>query len=81
MITIPLQTFLAHSQSGLTALKLAQSEGHQDISDILLQYSRQGPKVITPTDDEESTKVKPPPLQEAEVDGQSPSEVRLQATL
>ena len=35
-----------HCQSGLTALKLAQSEGHQDICDTLLQYTQQGPKVI-----------------------------------
>ena len=37
-----------HCQSGLTALKLAQSERHQDVCDILLQYTQQGPKVIHP---------------------------------
>ena len=31
-----------HCQSGLTALKVAQSEAHEDICDILLQYTRQG---------------------------------------
>ena len=30
-----------HSQSGLTALKVAQSEGHQDVCDVLLQYTQQ----------------------------------------
>ena len=42
-----------HSQSGLTALKVAQSEGHQDVCDILIQYSQQGSKVITPKQAEE----------------------------
>ena len=37
-----------HTQSGLTALKVAQSEAHQDICDILRQYSKQGAKVTTP---------------------------------
>ena len=37
-----------HSQSGLTALKVAQSEGHQDVCDILLQYTQQSPKVSHP---------------------------------
>ena len=45
----------AHTQlqSGLMALKVAQSEGYQDICDILLQfYTQQGPKVITPEHEE-----------------------------
>ena len=51
-----------HCQSGLTALKVAQSEGHQDVCDMLLQYTQQGAKVTTPeqeeseTSDEEGTK-------------------------
>ena len=30
-----------HCQSGLTALKVAQSEGQQDVCDILLQYTQE----------------------------------------
>ena len=37
-----------HCQSGLTAVKLAQSEGHQDVYDILLKYTQQGSKVTSP---------------------------------
>ena len=37
-----------HCQSGLTALKLAQSERHQDVCDILLRYTQQGSKFIHP---------------------------------
>ena len=37
-----------HCQSGLTALKVAQSEGRQDVCDILLQYTQQGSKVTAP---------------------------------
>ena len=37
-----------HYQSGLTALKVALSEGHQDVCDILLQHAQQGPKVTSP---------------------------------
>ena len=39
-----------HFQTGLTALKMAQSEGgHQDVCDILLQYTQHGgSKVISP---------------------------------
>ena len=50
-----------HCQSGLTAVKLAQSaEGHQDVYDILLQYTQQGSKVTNPeveSRQEEETKV------------------------
>lgn len=42
-------------QSGLMALKVAQSEAHLDICDILLQYTRQGSKVILPEQESEST--------------------------
>ena len=42
--TIQIHT-CAHCQSGLTALKVAQSEAHRDVCDILLQYSQQGAKV------------------------------------
>ena len=35
-------------QSGLTAVKVAQSESHQDVCDILLQYSQQSTKVTPP---------------------------------
>ena len=39
-----------HFQSGLTALKMAQSDGgHQDVCDILLRYTQHGgSKVISP---------------------------------
>ena len=39
-----------HFQSGVTALKMAQSEGgHQDVCDILLRYTQHsGSKVIGP---------------------------------
>ena len=41
---------LMQTQSGLTALKMAQSEGgHQDVYDILLRYTQHGvSKVISP---------------------------------
>ena len=44
-----------HFQSGLTALRMAQSEGgHQDVCDILLRYTRHdGSKVISPEQEEE----------------------------
>ena len=41
-----------HCQSGLTALKLAQFEGHQDVCDILLQYTQQGSKVMMNPEEE-----------------------------
>ena len=41
-----------HSQSGLTALKVAQSEARQDVCGILVQYSQQGAKVTTPEQSE-----------------------------
>ena len=44
MMNLKLQTY-THSQSGLTALKVAQSEGQQDVCDILLQYTQRGSKV------------------------------------
>ena len=37
-----------HFQSGVTALKVAQSEAHQEVYDILLQYTQEGAKVIHP---------------------------------
>ena len=64
----------AHTfQSGLTALKLAQSEGHQDVYDILLQYTQQGSKVTSPepaeneSRQEEETKVWVPERNEIQV--------------
>jgi hypothetical protein len=46
----PKQTLHDTIQSGLTALKMAQSEGgHQDVCDILLRYTQHsGAKVISP---------------------------------
>ena len=44
------------SQSGLTALKVAQSEGHQDVCDILLQYTQQGVKVSSPEQKESESR-------------------------
>ena len=45
-----------HCQSGLTALKVAQSEGHQNVCDILLQHSQQGSKVISPAPGESGSR-------------------------
>ena len=56
-----------HSQSGLTALKVAQSEGHQDVCDILLQYTQQGSKVISPEPEERQVKKRKAELAIAEV--------------
>ena len=43
-------------QSGLTVVKVAQSEARQDVCDILLQYIQQGAKGTTPQQEEsEST--------------------------
>ena len=40
-----------HFQSGLTALKMAQSEGgHQDVRAILLRYTQQGGSNIQQTE-------------------------------
>ena len=37
-------------------MKLAQSEGHQDVYDVLLQYTQQGSKVIMIPEEESESK-------------------------
>ena len=53
--TIQVPSFIC-PQNGLTALKLVQSriqtEAHQEICDILMQYTQQGSKVIHPEQEE-----------------------------